>query len=59
MSSPYEHLKTLQQAIEEKLAALEPDLPPLPEAEALPDDEGWLFDIRRDYMEQLGHYKAR
>ncbi|MDP9457032.1 MAG: hypothetical protein M3Q60_14930 [Actinomycetota bacterium] len=54
-----ERLETLQQAIEEKLRALEPDLPPLPEPEALPDDEDWLFDSRRDYMEQLRHYKNR
>jgi hypothetical protein len=54
-----ERLETLQQAIGEKLAALEPDLPPLPEPEALPDDEGWLFDSRRGYLEQLRHYKNR
>ncbi len=52
-------LETLQQAIEEKLADVAPDLPPLPEPEASPDDVGWLFDSRRDYMEQLRHYKDR
>jgi hypothetical protein len=57
--SPYEELKKLQQAIREKLATLDPNLPPLPEGEADPDDEGWLFDSRRDYFEQLRHYKAR
>ncbi len=54
-----ERLETLQQAIREKLAVLEPDLPPLPEPEANPKDEGWLFDSRRDYREQLRHYKDR
>ncbi len=59
MSSPYEDLKTLQQEIEEKLADLEPALPSLPEPETYPDDEGWLFDSRRGYREQLDHYKSR
>src|SRR5829696_5848503 len=56
-----QRVETLQQAVTEKLAALEPDLPPLPEGvtEADPDDEDWLFDSRRDYLEQLKHYKRR
>jgi len=54
-----ERLETLQQAIREKLAALDPDLPGLPEPEVTPEDEGWLFDSRRDYLEQLQHYKER
>jgi len=54
-----ERLETLQQAIGEKLAALEPDLPPLPVPEANPMDEGWLFDSRRGYGEELRHYKNR
>jgi hypothetical protein len=56
-----ERLEELQQAVREKLAALEPDLPDLPEGETEddPDDEGWLFDSRRDYLEQLGYYKNR
>lgn len=54
-------IETLQHAVREKLEALEPDLPPLPEGETegAPEDEGWLFDSRRDYLEQLGYYKAR
>ncbi len=36
-----ERLETQQQAIREKLAVLEPDLPPLPEPEVNPKDEGW------------------
>jgi hypothetical protein len=31
----------------------------LPEPEANPKDEGWLFDSRRDYREQLRYYKDR
>jgi hypothetical protein len=31
----------------------------LPEPEAAPDDEGWLFDSWRDYLDQLEHYKTR
>jgi hypothetical protein len=56
-----ERLETLQHAVTEKLAALEPDLPPLPEGvpEEEPDDEDWLFDSRRDYLEQLENYKGR
>ncbi len=59
MTSPYENLKTIQHAVREKLETLEPELPPLPEPEAAPNDEGWLFDSRRDYIEQLRHYKDR
>jgi len=56
-----ERLETHQQEATKKLEALEPDLPPLPEGdlEAAPEDEGWLFDSRRDYLKQLGHYKER
>jgi hypothetical protein len=55
-----ERLESIQQAVREKLEALEPDLPPLPEGEpeAPPKDEDWLFDSRRDYLEQLRHYKS-
>jgi hypothetical protein len=52
-------LETLQHAVAEKLANLEPELPPLPAPEADPDDENWLFDSRRGYFEQLLHYKNR
>jgi hypothetical protein len=45
--------------IREKLAALKPDLPPLPESEVNPKDEGWLFDSCRGYREQLRHHKDR
>jgi hypothetical protein len=55
-ASPYDDLKRLQQTFKEKLEALDPELPPLPEPQVGPDDEGWLFDSRRDYLEQLEHY---
>jgi len=56
-----ERLETYQQAVREKLEALEPELPPIPEGETEdePEDEGWLFDSRRDYPEQLDSYKER
>jgi hypothetical protein len=59
--TPYEALKALQRAVEEKLEALEPELPPIPggELENDPDDDEWLFDSRREYLEQLRHYKSR
>jgi len=53
-----ERLRVAQHAAQEKLEDLEPDLPELPEGEADPDDEGWLFDSRRSYMEQLDFYKG-
>jgi hypothetical protein len=54
-------LERIQNAVAEKLASLQHALPPLPEGvpEAGPDDEGWLFDSRRGYREQLRHYKER
>ena len=52
-------LETLQHAVTEKLANLEPELPPLPAPEADPDDDGWLFASGRDYLEQLPYYKNR
>ena len=57
--SPYEKMKRLQRAIAEKLETLNPELPELPEPDTEPNDEGWLFDSRRDYLEQIHHYKAR
>src|SRR5215208_569220 len=52
-------LETLQLEVREKLEALEPDLPPIPEGETEeePEDEGWLFDSSREYLEQLDYYK--
>ena len=61
MGTPYDRLKVLQQAVREKLEALEPELPPIPEGELdeEPEDEGWLFDSSREYLEQLDYYKNR
>jgi hypothetical protein len=54
-----ERLEEVDSAIQAKLDELEPDLPDLPEAVHAPDgeDEGWLFDARRDYLEQLAFFK--
>ena len=43
----------------DNLYDLQPDLPDLPEPERAADvhDEGWLFDTRRDYLEQLYYFK--
>jgi hypothetical protein len=46
-------------AVNDGVLSLEPDLPPLPDAAAEnPDDESWLFDSRRGYMDQLMRYKT-
>jgi ribosomal protein S27AE len=53
-----ERLDETRHAIEESGSTLEPDLPDPPEPVVVdPDDEDWLFDRRRDYMEQLRRYK--
>jgi hypothetical protein len=52
-------LEDVRLAIQDGLGDLDPDLPPLPEPEAAPDDVGWLFDSRRSYLEQLDYYKRR
>jgi hypothetical protein len=55
-----ERLERVQEAIEEKLSGeMEPELPELPDAEQSPEgvDDGWLFDARRDYLEQLAYFK--
>ncbi len=58
--APYRpRLESVRQAVQSRMASLEPDLPDLPEGFATPDDEGWLFDSRRGYMEQLDSYKRR
>ena len=51
-----ERLETARHDIQERLDNLTPALPPLPEPEVDPNDEGWLYDSRRDYRSQLGHY---
>jgi hypothetical protein len=55
-----ERLREAEQSITDKLAyTLDPELPDLPEANHAPDgeDEGWLFDAKRDYLEQLDYFK--
>jgi hypothetical protein len=53
-------LETLQQAVEEKLEALEVDLPDVPEGETEEDEEmEWLYSSDREYEEQLEVYKER
>jgi hypothetical protein len=51
--------RSLEDSVTEKLSELEPDLPGLPEPGLAPDDadESWLFDARRDYLEQLAYFK--
>jgi hypothetical protein len=54
-----ERLRAAEDSVRDKLYDLEPDLPDLPEPEraADGDEEGWLFDARRDYLEQLAYFK--
>jgi hypothetical protein len=54
-----ERLRAAEDSVRDKLYDLEPDLPELPEPEraADGDEEGWLFDARRDYLEQLAYFK--
>lgn len=51
-------LESLRKHVEEELERIEVALPLLPEPETSPDHEGWLFDSRRDYFDQLDYYKA-
>ena len=57
--APYRaRLLSLRQAIQDDLLEdVVPELPDLPAPEALPEGSGWLFDSRRDYLEQLTVYK--
>ena len=54
-----ERLRAAEDTMRDKLYDLQPDLPDLPESEraADGDEEGWLFDARRDYLEQLAYFK--
>jgi hypothetical protein len=54
-----ERLRAAENSVRDKLYDLEPDLPELPEPSRAADgaDEGWLFDARRDYLEQLYYFK--
>jgi hypothetical protein len=54
-----ERLRAAEDSVRDKLYDLEPDLPELPEPSRAAEgaDEGWLFDARRDYLEQLYYFK--
>jgi hypothetical protein len=54
-----ERLQGVEESITEKLSEMDPDLPELPDGEYAPEgaDEGWLFDARRDHLEQLDYFK--
>ena len=55
-----EDLAELRSDIQEALDELEVTLPDRPTAQPDPPDEsGWLFDARRDYLTQLTFYKDR
>ncbi len=54
-----ERLSDARRGMQEALNTLEPELPELPEPETSPEEDGWLFDSQRGYLEQLDHYKAR
>jgi len=53
-------LDVVWQAIQDKIGDFEPDLPERPEAETQDaDEEDWLFDAGRYYLDQLQVYQAR
>jgi hypothetical protein len=55
-----EPIETLRQAVREMAAGFDPELPDRPSPEiAEVDESDWLFDSRRDYLEQMDVYKAR
>jgi hypothetical protein len=55
-----ERVERLRRAVAVEMGRFRPALPPRPEAETDPLDEGtWLFDGQRDYLTQLSIYKAR
>jgi len=59
LESYRERMEPVRRAIQLRMDAVDPYLPDLPEGYAAPDDDGWLFDSRRDYMDQLDAYKRR
>jgi len=54
-----ERLEDVEASIQDNLSLFDPDLPGLPDPERAPEgaDESWLFDARRDYLEQLLYFK--
>jgi ribosomal protein S27AE len=54
-----ERLDSVRHDVLEAVRDLDVDLPPRPEAEEdTPDEDDWLFDSSRDYVEQLGYYQT-
>jgi hypothetical protein len=57
---PYrERMESLRQAVQDELDVIDPDLPDLPEPETPEEDDEWMFDSSRDYLDQLATYKRR
>ena len=53
-----ERLETLQHAVREVADDFDLDLPSRPEGVVdFPDEEGWLFDSDRSYLDQLGVFQ--
>jgi hypothetical protein len=58
--APYEEeLEAIRHAVELTASALEDEvgLPEVVADEGTPDDEEWLYDSRREYLDQLDYYK--
>lgn len=52
-----EDLKKAYQAIQEKIEAINVEIPPLPKPEIEEKNRAWLFDSGRNYLEQLKAFK--
>jgi hypothetical protein len=52
-----ERIDDLRDALDDARDEFDPELPERPEATMPPTDEGVLFDSRRDWREQLDHYR--
>lgn len=53
-------LDSLENVIDDSINdCVDVDLPDLPHAVVHPDDDDWLFDSSRDYIEQMKYYKNR
>lgn len=52
-------LKKLWQAIQKNPDGINVEIPDIPTAETPPEDEGWLFDSNRSYLDQLEFYKRK
>ena len=50
-------LESLSQDIKESIDNMDIDIPALPEPNVQTEDDNWLFDSKRDYLEQLKYYK--